>query len=148
MQQLDPPQQDQLTAALGSVALQLRRLSDVSWLSPVIDPSDHEVQAVTSKMAASHVTSIFTCLFILVCLPVCLQGPLTDFSKRSRSAKFRLVPKFKKEKNNKNKETCSTCLSLPGNICLCLYLSLCFYLDVHLNNFLSVSQSTSGGRKK
>ncbi|KAI9513683.1 hypothetical protein NQZ68_040581 [Dissostichus eleginoides] len=41
-----------------------------------------------------------------------IEGPLTDFSKRSRSAKFRLVPKFKKEKNNKNRET-STCLSLP-----------------------------------
>ncbi|KAE8294758.1 Diacylglycerol kinase delta [Larimichthys crocea] len=40
------------------------------------------------------------------------EGPLTDFSKRSRSAKFRLVPKFKKDKNNKNKETCAT-LSLP-----------------------------------
>ncbi|XP_068601453.1 diacylglycerol kinase delta [Brachionichthys hirsutus] len=79
--QLDPPQQDQLNAALGSVALQLRRLVDVSWLCPVIDPSDHE-------------------------------GSLTDFSKRSRSAKFRLVPKFKKEKNNKNKETFSS-LSLP-----------------------------------
>ncbi|KAG9348249.1 hypothetical protein JZ751_001984, partial [Albula glossodonta] len=37
---------------------------------------------------------------------------LMDFSKRSRSAKFRLVPKFKKEKNNKNKET-STSLGLP-----------------------------------
>ncbi|XP_069029149.1 diacylglycerol kinase delta isoform X1 [Embiotoca jacksoni] len=79
--QLDPPQQDQLNSALSSVAQQLRRLSDVPWLCPVIDPSDHE-------------------------------GPLTDFSKRSRSAKFRLVPKFKKDKNNKNKETCAT-LSLP-----------------------------------
>ncbi|KAM6932553.1 diacylglycerol kinase delta isoform 2-T2 [Lycodopsis pacificus] len=79
--QLDPPQQDQLNAALSSVAQQLRRLADVSWLSPVIDPSDHE-------------------------------DPLTDFSKRSRSAKFRLVPKLKKDKNNKNKETCSP-LSLP-----------------------------------
>ncbi|TNN01383.1 hypothetical protein fugu_010765 [Takifugu bimaculatus] len=59
----------------------LRQLADVSWLCPVIDPSDHE-------------------------------GPLTDFSKRSRVAKFRLVPKFKKDKNNKNKETCAT-LSLP-----------------------------------
>uniref|UniRef100_UPI0037E7DED4 diacylglycerol kinase delta isoform X2 n=1 Tax=Semicossyphus pulcher TaxID=241346 RepID=UPI0037E7DED4 len=59
----------------------LRRLADVPWLCPIIDPSDHE-------------------------------GPLTDFSKRSRSAKFRLVPKFKKDKNNKNKETCAT-LSLP-----------------------------------
>ncbi|GLD46051.1 diacylglycerol kinase delta isoform X1, partial [Lates japonicus] len=72
--QLDPPQQEQLNAALNSVAQQLRRLADIPWLCPVIDPSDHE-------------------------------GPLTDFSKRSRSAKFRLVPKFKKDKNNKNKET-------------------------------------------
>ncbi|XP_034404364.1 diacylglycerol kinase delta-like isoform X2 [Cyclopterus lumpus] len=83
--QLDPPQQDQLNAALSSVAQQLRRLADVPWLCPVLDPSDHE-------------------------------GPLTEFSKRSRSAKFRLVPKFKKDKNNKNKETCTTLsLSLPAN---------------------------------
>uniref|UniRef100_A0A7N8WUK3 Diacylglycerol kinase n=1 Tax=Mastacembelus armatus TaxID=205130 RepID=A0A7N8WUK3_9TELE len=74
LQQLDPPQQEQLNAALNAVAQQLRRLADISWLCPVIDPSDHE-------------------------------GPLTDFSKRSRSAKFRLVPKFKKDKNNKNRET-------------------------------------------
>ncbi|XP_035009962.2 diacylglycerol kinase delta isoform X1 [Hippoglossus stenolepis] len=79
--QLDPPQQEQLNTALNSVVQQLRRLADVPWLCPVIDPSDHE-------------------------------GPLTDFSKRSRSTKFRLVPKFKKDKNNKNKETCAT-LSLP-----------------------------------
>uniref|UniRef100_A0A8D0A322 Diacylglycerol kinase delta n=1 Tax=Sander lucioperca TaxID=283035 RepID=A0A8D0A322_SANLU len=44
--------------------------------------------------------------------PIIDEGPLTDFSKRSRSAKFRLVPKFKKDKNNKNRETCAT-LSLP-----------------------------------
>uniref|UniRef100_A0A1A8JID6 Diacylglycerol kinase, delta 130kDa n=1 Tax=Nothobranchius kuhntae TaxID=321403 RepID=A0A1A8JID6_NOTKU len=79
--QLDPPQQEQLNAALGSVAQQLRRLSDVPWLCLVIDPLDHE-------------------------------GPLMDFSKRSRSGKFRLVPKFKKDKNIKNKEMSST-LSLP-----------------------------------
>lgn len=42
-QQLDPPQQEQLNAALGSVAQQLRRLTDVSWLCAVIEPSDHEV---------------------------------------------------------------------------------------------------------
>lgn len=50
-------------------------------------------------------------------LSLCLQGSLLDFSKRSRSAKFRLVPKFKKDKNNKNKETCAT-LSLPGEFLL------------------------------
>ncbi|XP_061073368.1 diacylglycerol kinase delta-like isoform X1 [Conger conger] len=37
---------------------------------------------------------------------------LVDFSKRNRSAKFRLVPKFKKDKNNKNKEA-SASLGLP-----------------------------------
>ncbi|XP_041850155.1 diacylglycerol kinase delta-like isoform X2 [Melanotaenia boesemani] len=79
--QLDPFQQEQLNSDLSSVAQHLRRLTDVPWLCPVIDPSDHE-------------------------------DPLTDFSKRSRTTKFRLVPKFKKDKNNKNKETCST-LSLP-----------------------------------
>uniref|UniRef100_A0A3B4WTV7 Diacylglycerol kinase n=1 Tax=Seriola lalandi dorsalis TaxID=1841481 RepID=A0A3B4WTV7_SERLL len=79
--QLDPPQQEQLNAALNSVAQQLRRLADVPWLCPVIDPSDHEVNQ-------------------------------DSLSARSRSAKFRLVPKFKKDKNNKNKETCAT-LSLP-----------------------------------
>ncbi|XP_065136422.1 diacylglycerol kinase delta-like isoform X1 [Paramisgurnus dabryanus] len=72
--QLDPPQREQLIGALGSVTQQLRRLTDISWLSQLIDPADDEVQ-------------------------------LSDFTKRSRSAKFRL--KFKKDKNNKNKETCA-----------------------------------------
>uniref|UniRef100_A0AAR2L4B0 Diacylglycerol kinase n=1 Tax=Pygocentrus nattereri TaxID=42514 RepID=A0AAR2L4B0_PYGNA len=71
--QLDPPQREQLDGALASVALQLRRLAEISWLSTVIEPADDE-------------------------------GNPMDFSKRSRSAKFRLVPKFKRDKNNKNKE--------------------------------------------
>ncbi|XP_016343129.1 diacylglycerol kinase delta-like [Sinocyclocheilus anshuiensis] len=81
--QLDPPQRDQLIGALSSVTQQLRRLTDISWLSQLIDPADDE-------------------------------GQLSDFSKRSRSAKFRLVPKFKKDKNNKNKETCAA-LNMPVN---------------------------------
>lgn len=36
-----------------------------------------------------------------------------DLSKRSRSGKFRLVTKFKKEKNNKNREAHSS-LGAPG----------------------------------
>ncbi|XP_052432225.1 diacylglycerol kinase delta [Carassius gibelio] len=81
--QLDAPQRDQLSAALSSVALQLRRLTDISWISQLIEPADDE-------------------------------GQLSDFSKRSRSAKFRLVPKFKKDKNNKNKETCAA-FNMPVN---------------------------------
>lgn len=42
---------------------------------------------------------------------------MLDLSKRSRSGKFRLVTKFKKEKNNKNREArCS--LGAPGT-CPC-----------------------------
>ncbi|TRZ00157.1 hypothetical protein DNTS_025726 [Danionella cerebrum] len=81
--QLDPPQLDQLTAALSSVDQHLRRLTEISWLSSFIDPADDEAQ-------------------------------LSDFSKRSRSAKFRLVPKFKKDKNNRNRETCAA-LNMPVN---------------------------------
>uniref|UniRef100_A0A3B3CCU7 SAM domain-containing protein n=1 Tax=Oryzias melastigma TaxID=30732 RepID=A0A3B3CCU7_ORYME len=79
--QLDPPQQEQLNAALSCVGQQLRRLSAVAWLCPIVDSSDHELAS--------------------------------DFSKPSRSAKFRLVPKFKKDKNNKNKESCCS-LPLPS----------------------------------
>lgn len=38
---------------------------------------------------------------------------MLDLSKRSRSGKFRLVTKFKKEKNNKNREVHSS-LGAPG----------------------------------
>lgn len=51
------------------------------------------------------------------CLPdtpfLFLQNQMLDYSKRSRSGKFRLVTKFKKDKNNKNKETHSS-MGLPG----------------------------------
>ncbi|XP_051934670.1 diacylglycerol kinase delta-like isoform X2 [Hippocampus zosterae] len=40
------------------------------------------------------------------------QDPLAHSAKPGRGAKFRLVPKFKKEKNNKTKET-RGCLALP-----------------------------------
>uniref|UniRef100_A0A673ZY07 Diacylglycerol kinase n=1 Tax=Salmo trutta TaxID=8032 RepID=A0A673ZY07_SALTR len=41
--QLDPPQKEQLTEALGTVAQQLRRLSDIPWLCQLIQPGDDEV---------------------------------------------------------------------------------------------------------
>lgn len=50
---------------------------------------------------------------------------MLDYSKRSRSGKFRLVTKFKKEKNNKNKETHSS-MGLPGTKSahsLCLFVT-------------------------
>uniref|UniRef100_A0A4W5QHT8 Diacylglycerol kinase n=1 Tax=Hucho hucho TaxID=62062 RepID=A0A4W5QHT8_9TELE len=42
-QQLDPPQKEQLTEALGTVAQQLRRLPDIPWLCQLIEPGDDEV---------------------------------------------------------------------------------------------------------
>uniref|UniRef100_A0A8C7D4G9 Diacylglycerol kinase n=1 Tax=Oncorhynchus kisutch TaxID=8019 RepID=A0A8C7D4G9_ONCKI len=41
--QLDPPQKEQLTGALGTVAQQLRRLPDIPWLCQLIEPGDDEV---------------------------------------------------------------------------------------------------------
>lgn len=66
--------------------------------------------------------------FMTVCLIfpfLLLQNQMLDYSKRSRSGKFRLVTKFKKEKNNKNKETHST-MGLPGTKSahsLCLFVT-------------------------
>uniref|UniRef100_A0A672Y6R2 Diacylglycerol kinase n=1 Tax=Sphaeramia orbicularis TaxID=375764 RepID=A0A672Y6R2_9TELE len=60
VQQLDPPQQDQLNAALSSVAQQLRRMSDVSWISAVVDPSEHEV-----KTRLVHMVGLAVCGFIV-----------------------------------------------------------------------------------
>ncbi|XP_069752657.1 diacylglycerol kinase delta-like isoform X12 [Narcine bancroftii] len=45
------------------------------------------------------------------------EGQLLEYSKRTRSAKFRLVSKLKKEKNNKNKETRGN-MGLPGGAAL------------------------------
>nr|XP_033815667.1 diacylglycerol kinase delta isoform X2 [Geotrypetes seraphini] len=44
------------------------------------------------------------------------ENQMMDFSKRSRSGKFRLVSKFKKEKNNKNKEI-GLSVGMPGPGC-------------------------------
>ncbi|XP_045415552.1 diacylglycerol kinase delta isoform X2 [Lemur catta] len=64
------------------------------------------------------------------------ENVMLDFSKRSRSGKFRLVTKFKKEKNNKNKEAhCS--LGAPVHLwgteevaAWLEHLSLCEYKDI------------------
>lgn len=60
-----------------------------------------------------------------------LQNQMLDYSKRSRSGKFRLVTKFKKEKNNKNKETRSS-LGLPGTTCLYISPLPSFPMHTHM----------------
>lgn len=71
VQQLDPPQQEQLNAALTSVAQQLRRLADVSWLCPVIDPSDHEVSTwSTGSRSTGSTGSIHSNTVCLIIQPL------------------------------------------------------------------------------
>uniref|UniRef100_A0A6Q2WUJ3 Diacylglycerol kinase n=1 Tax=Esox lucius TaxID=8010 RepID=A0A6Q2WUJ3_ESOLU len=48
--QLDPPQKEQLTGALGAVAQQLRRLVDIPWLCQLIEPGDDEVEPLPNKI--------------------------------------------------------------------------------------------------
>uniref|UniRef100_A0A8C3HZW8 Diacylglycerol kinase n=1 Tax=Chrysemys picta bellii TaxID=8478 RepID=A0A8C3HZW8_CHRPI len=95
MQQLDPPQKEQLLAALTDMDLQLRKLADIPWLWQLMEPSDDEV--ITLKCRSKTVS----------------RGAVL----------FRLVTKFKKEKNNKNKETRSS-MGLPGTNWLCIH-SVC-----------------------
>ncbi|XP_057359384.1 diacylglycerol kinase delta isoform X3 [Manis pentadactyla] len=64
------------------------------------------------------------------------ENVMLDLSKRSRSGKFRLVTKFKKEKNNKNREASSS-LAAPVHLwgteevaSWLEHLSLCEYKDI------------------
>ena len=72
VQQLDPPQQEQLNAALSSVAQQLRRLADVPWLCSIIDPSDHEVnhQILLLSVLLVPVLLVVFLVTLSVCSPV------------------------------------------------------------------------------
>ncbi|KAF7254384.1 Diacylglycerol kinase delta [Varanus komodoensis] len=100
--QLDPPQKEQLVAALTEMDFHMRKLANIPWLWQLMEPSDEENQ-------------------------------MLDYSKRSRSGKFRLVTKFKKEKNNRNKET----LHLWGTEEVAAWLehlSLCEYKDIFIRH--------------
>lgn len=44
IQQLDPPQKEQLQAALADMDLQLRKLADIPWLWQLMEPCDEEVR--------------------------------------------------------------------------------------------------------
>lgn len=44
IQQLDPPQKEQLQAALADMDLQLRKLADIPWLWQLVEPCDEEVR--------------------------------------------------------------------------------------------------------
>lgn len=57
--------------------------------------------------------AVTSCSLILSISHSPQQSVMLDLAKRSRSGKFRLVTKFKKEKNNKNKEVHSS-LAAPG----------------------------------
>lgn len=74
------------------------------------------------------------------------ENAILDLSKRSRSAKFRLVPKFKKEKNNKNKEALSS-LGAPAHLwgpeevaAWLERLSLCEYKDTFMRHDIRGSE--------
>lgn len=79
--------------------------------------------SLTVLVALGPFQAVYDCVFDFPFL--FLQNQMLDYSKRSRSGKFRLVTKFKKEKNNKNKETHSS-MGLPGTKSahsLCLFVT-------------------------
>ncbi|XP_029470937.1 diacylglycerol kinase delta isoform X3 [Rhinatrema bivittatum] len=113
--QLDPPQKEQLVAALTNMDVELRKLPEIPWLWQLVEPCDEENQ-------------------------------IMDFSKRSRSGKFRLVTKFKKEKNNKNKEM-GLSMGMPVHLwgteevaAWLEHLSLCEYKDIFIRHDIQGSE--------
>ncbi|XP_036092249.1 diacylglycerol kinase delta isoform X5 [Rousettus aegyptiacus] len=124
--QLDPPQKERLGAALAEMDQQLRRLAGAPWLCQPTEPSDEENCALTRPWIERR-------------LPHCGdtgQNVTLDLSKRSRSGKFRLVPKFKKEKNNRNRDAHGG-LGAPAHLwgteevaAWLERLSLCEYKDI------------------
>uniref|UniRef100_A0A4W3H6L8 Diacylglycerol kinase n=1 Tax=Callorhinchus milii TaxID=7868 RepID=A0A4W3H6L8_CALMI len=96
--QLDSPQEEQLSTALHSVDIELRKLAEIPWLYYVLQPTDEEDHSM-------------------------------EFAKRnSRSAMFRIVPKFKKEKSQRHKSApqpgmlsgkCNAVLTLRLNLDIC-----------------------------
>uniref|UniRef100_UPI00398E92E3 diacylglycerol kinase eta isoform X2 n=1 Tax=Pristiophorus japonicus TaxID=55135 RepID=UPI00398E92E3 len=71
--QLDSPQEEQLSTALHRVDVELQKLAEIPWLYHVLQPTAEEDHSL-------------------------------EFAKRnSRSAMFRIVPKFKKEKSQRHK---------------------------------------------
>ncbi|XP_043550377.1 diacylglycerol kinase eta isoform X3 [Chiloscyllium plagiosum] len=73
--QLDSPQEEQLSTALHLVDVELGKLAEIPWLYHVLQPTAEEDHSL-------------------------------EFAKRnSRSAMFRIVPKFKKEKSQRHKAT-------------------------------------------
>uniref|UniRef100_A0A671YA22 Diacylglycerol kinase n=1 Tax=Sparus aurata TaxID=8175 RepID=A0A671YA22_SPAAU len=73
LQQLDPPEEEQLSNALQSLELELGKLGEIPWLYHILQPNDEEVSSLSKH---SHM----------------------DGQRNSRSSMFRIVPKFKKEK--------------------------------------------------
>lgn len=101
-------------------------LMTLDWLGisflhflPCLGQNEFRTVFLFCKVIDLSLTVLVCGLFLrtYVCFPhslsLFLQNQMLDYSKRSRSGKFRLVTKFKKEKNNKNKETHSS-MGLPG----------------------------------
>uniref|UniRef100_A0A8C6UF64 Diacylglycerol kinase n=1 Tax=Neogobius melanostomus TaxID=47308 RepID=A0A8C6UF64_9GOBI len=68
LQQLDPPEEEELSSALQSVELEMGKLGEIPWLYHILQPNDEE------------------------------DHSLGYGKRNSRSSMFRIVPKFKKEK--------------------------------------------------
>lgn len=63
LQQLDPPEEEQLSSALQSVELELGKLGEIPWLYHILQPNDEEVSSL-SKYAFACTCSIVCGIFV------------------------------------------------------------------------------------
>lgn len=50
LQQLDPPEEEQLSSGLQSVEVELSKLEEIPWLYHILQPNDEEVRSISQQM--------------------------------------------------------------------------------------------------
>uniref|UniRef100_A0A8C4P1D7 Diacylglycerol kinase n=1 Tax=Dicentrarchus labrax TaxID=13489 RepID=A0A8C4P1D7_DICLA len=67
LQQLDPPEEEQLSNALQSVELELGKLGEIPWLYHILQPNDEEPLSVLLRV---YVVCVRVCVCVCVCVCV------------------------------------------------------------------------------
>lgn len=65
LQQLDPPEEEQLSSALQSVEVELGKLGEIPWLYHILQPNDEEVSSLSKHSNTDeHMHTHIMCITI------------------------------------------------------------------------------------
>lgn len=70
-QQLDPPEEEQLSSALQSVELELGKLGEIPWLYHILQPNDEEVSGLKAYTCTHHFCMSDVVFYFTLLISVC-----------------------------------------------------------------------------